>query len=117
MTEGENSLEIGKAENGTSVLTKVDAQSSIATLDKAIERVNDFRSFLGAIQNRLTATSANLGTQVENISEARSRIRDTDFASETAKMTQAKILQQAGTSVLSNANTQPQVALSLLQNL
>lgn len=116
-TEGEGSLNIGRAEEGTRVNSKTDAQMSITTLDSAITQVNDYRSYLGAIQNRLNSTISNLGVQVENISEARSRIVDTDFASETAVYTQNSILQQAGTSVLSQANQQPRVALNLLQNL
>lgn len=116
-TEGEGSLQLGRAEEGTRVNTKTGAQVSIASLDSAITQVNDYRSYLGAIQNRLSSTISNLGVQVENISEARSRIVDTDFASETAVYTQNSILQQAGTSVLSQANQQPRVALNLLQNL
>jgi len=113
-TEGDGSLELGKADGGSRVNTKEAAQHSIAALDKAIVRVNDYRSYLGAIQNRLGSTIRNLGVQVENISESNSRIRDTDFAYETAKYTQANILQQAGTSVLATANQAPQIALQLL---
>lgn len=113
-TDGEGSLGLGRAEEGTRVVTKQDAQKSIAVLDSAITKVNDYRSYLGAIQNRLNSTVANLSTTIENVSEARSRIRDTDFASETAKMTQANIMQQAGTSVLATANQQPAIALKLL---
>ncbi|MDD9952109.1 MAG: flagellin [Zetaproteobacteria bacterium] len=113
-TSGDKSLEIGEHTEGTRVHRKVDAQRSIESLDEAIYRVNNHRAYLGAIQNRLTSTMSNLDVQVENLSESRSRIRDTDFAQETAVMTQANILQQAGTSVLSTANSQPQIALSLL---
>jgi len=116
-TSGEGSLNIGRAEDGTKVSTKADAQNSIATLDSAINRVNEQRAYLGAIQNRFTSTIANLGSQVENLDTARSRIRDTDFAAETAIFTQNNILQQAGTSILGQATQMPQVALSLLQNL
>ena len=116
-TTGEGSLNIGRAEDGTQVITKADAQNSIATLDSAITRVNEQRAYLGAIQNRFTSTIANLGVQVENLDTARSRIRDTDYAAETALFTQNNILQQAGTSVLGQANQMPQVALSLLQNM
>jgi len=116
-TTGEGSLNLGRAEDGTKVSTKADAQNSIATLDSAINRVNEQRAYLGAIQNRFTSTIANLGSQVENLDTARSRIRDTDFAAETAIFTQNNILQQAGTSILGQANQMPQVALSLLQNL
>lgn len=113
-TEGDGSLGIGKAEGGTRVNTKQDAQRSVAVLDQAITRVNDYRSYLGAIQNRLGSTVRNLGVQGENLATAKSRISDTDFAEETAAMTQASILQQAGVSVLSQANVQPQIALKLI---
>ena len=116
-TDGEGSLELGAREQGARVNDKVSAQSSISVLDKAITRVNDYRSYLGAIQNRFQSTINNLGVQVENLDTARSRIRDTDFASETALYTQAKILQQAGTSVLAQANQQPSIALGLLQSM
>jgi flagellin len=113
-TEGEGSLELGRAEEGARVNTKQDAQRSIAVLDKAITKVNEYRSYLGAIQNRLGSTVRNLGVQVENVEAAKSRIQDTDFAEETAIMTQNNILQQAGISVLSQANVQPQIALKLI---
>jgi flagellin len=116
-TEGEGSLNLGRADSGTQVLTKVDAQTSITALDGAINRVNEQRAYLGAIQNRFNSTIANLGVQIENMDTARSRIRDTDYAAETATFTQNRILEQAGTSVLSQANQMPQMALSLLQNL
>jgi flagellin len=113
-TDGEGSLNLGRAEEGTKISSKSDAQQSIAALDTAITKVNDYRSYLGAIQNRLTSTVRNLGVNIENLSEANSRIVDTDYASETANFTQQNILQQAGTSVLSSANAQPQIALKLL---
>ncbi|MFK7871986.1 MAG: flagellin [Oligoflexales bacterium] len=113
-TTGEGSLDIGEHEDGARVHRKEDAQHSIMKLDKALYKVNDYRSYLGSVQNRLTSTIRNLGVQVENLEESRSRIRDADFAAITAEMTQANILQQAGVSVLSNANNQPQIALSLL---
>ncbi len=113
-TEGENSLDIGRAEGGTTVLTKVDAQRSIAALDKAIVKVNDYRSYLGSIQSRLQTTMNNLDVTVENLTEANSRIMDTDFAAETANFTQQNIMQQAGTSVLATANQAPSIALKLL---
>ncbi len=116
-THGDGGLGLGKSEDGARVNTKVDAQQSIAKLDTAITQVNDYRASLGAVQNRLGSTVQNLGVQVENLGESRSRIRDTDFASETAKFTQQKILQQAGTSVLAASNQQPQIALNLLQGL
>ena len=114
---GEGGLGLGLGEEGARINSKEGAQTSISTLDTAITQINDYRSYLGAIQNRLTTTVSNLGSQVENLDIARSRIRDTDFAAETAIYTQAKILQQAGTSVLAQANQQPSVALGLLQSL
>lgn len=114
---GEGGLGLGLGDEGARINSKEGAQNSISILDSAITQVNDYRSYLGAIQNRLTTTVSNLGSQVENLDTARSRIRDTDFAAETAIYTQAKILQQAGTSVLAQANQQPSVALGLLQNL
>ncbi len=116
-TSGEGSLDIGTADEGTRVNSKVAAQNSIMKLDTAITSVNDHRAYLGAIQNRLTSTVNNLGVQVENLSAAKSRIQDTDFASESSKYTSSSILQQAGTAILGSANQQPQVALSLIQNI
>jgi len=113
-TSGDDSLDIGQRDDGTNVSDKGSAQQSISKLDSAITKVNDFRAYLGAIQNRLGSTINNIGVQVENLSESRSRIADTDFAAETAKLTQSNIMQQAGTSVLANANQQLQIALSLL---
>lgn len=114
-TSGEGSLNLGQAEDGTRVNTKSGAQNSISTIDSAIHQVNEYRAYLGAIQNRLGSSISNLGVQIENLTESSSRIRDTDFAAETAEMTKANILQKAGTSVLATANAQPSIALSLLQ--
>lgn len=117
---GENSLQINQSMAGEEVAgisNKVGAQLSIGRLDDALTRVNDYRAYLGAIQNRLSSSINNLGTQIENLDTARSRIRDTDYAAETADFTKAKILQQAGSSVLAQANQAPQVALGLLQNM
>jgi flagellin len=90
------------------------AQSSLATIDTAISDLSSARSTLGAAQNRLNVTIANLGTARENLSAANSRIRDVDVASETAALTRNNILQQAGVSVLAQANQAPAIALSLL---
>ncbi len=90
------------------------ASSAITALDNAIKSIDGERADLGAIQNRFQSTIRNLSNIVENVSAARSRIRDTDFARETAELTRAQILQQASTTVLSQANTRPQTALSLL---
>lgn len=116
-TEGEDGLNLGRAEEGTRVITKGDAQQSLAKVDSALTKVADYRSYLGAIQNRMTSTINNLGVQIENLTESRSRIADTDFAEETARYTSENILQQAGTSVLATANTLPQVALNLLKGI
>lgn len=116
-TSGEGSFDIGKAEEGTRVNNKQNAQNSISVLDNAIVKTSDYRAYLGSIQNRLNSGIANLSVNIENLSDAKSRIQDTDFAAETAKYTSTNILQQAGTSILGSANQQPQVALSLLQGL
>jgi flagellin len=113
-TSGEGSLELGKGTEGTRINNKENAQQSITNIDDAMNKVSEHRAYLGAIQNRLTSTLSNLDVQVENMQEANSRIRDADFAAETAAWTRANIMQQAGTAVLANANAQPQVALALL---
>ena len=84
-------------------------------VDKALTSVNSARADLGAVQNRFTSTIANLATSSENISAAKGRITDADFAAETANLTKAQILQQAGTAMLAQANSLPQNVLSLLQ--
>ena len=86
-----------------------------AKLDEALKAVDEQRSSLGAIQNRLQSTIANLNNTVNNLSAARSRIEDADYAVEVSNMTRAQILQQAGTSVLAQANQVPQTVLSLLR--
>lgn len=97
-----------------SVATKEGSQTSLAKIDMAIQNVSGQRAELGAVQNRLTSTINNLQTSSENLSAANSRIRDTDFAAESAKNTKMNILTQAGTSVLSQANAQGQAALKLI---
>lgn len=91
------------------------AQSAITAIDTAIGSVNSLRGNLGAVQNRLQSTINNLQVAIENTSAAQSRIKDVDVASETAAMTRAQILTQAGTAILSQANQTPQAALSLLR--
>lgn len=95
--------------------TVVNANDAINRVDSALTTVNSLRATLGAVQNRFESTISNLGTSVENLSGARSRIQDADFAAETANLTRAQILQQAGTAMLSQANSLPQNVLSLLQ--
>jgi flagellin len=90
------------------------AQAALASIDVAIKEIDSQRADLGAIQNRFSYTISNLANIQENISASRGRIQDTDFAVETANMTKNQILQQAGTSILAQANQLPQAALSLL---
>lgn len=97
------------------VLTREDAQIAIQSVDEAISEVDSLRGELGAVQNRFESTIANLGNVSENLSAARSRILDADIAMETSEMTKGNILQQAGVSILAQANQSPQLALSLLQ--
>jgi len=96
------------------VSTALGAQLSIEVIDSALSFIDSNRAMMGAIQNRLESTISNLTNVVENNSAARSRIRDTDFAAETAMLTKNQILQQAGTSILSQANQIPQAAVQLL---
>lgn len=91
-----------------------DAGSAIEAIDKAIASIDTKRSELGAIQNRFSATVDNLSSAIENQSAARSRILDADFAVETANLSRSQILQQAGTSMLAQANQAPQSVLGLL---
>jgi len=91
------------------------ANEAIDITDGALAKIDSIRADLGAVQNRFEITITNLMTTSENLSAARSRIQDTDFAAETAAMTRAQILQQAGVSMLAQANSVPQLVLSLLQ--
>lgn len=100
---------------GLSISSLAGASRALASIDSAINVIDSKRADLGAIQNRFQSTIRNLSNIVENISAARSRIKDTDFAKETADLTRAQILQQASTTILSQANQRPQAALSLLQ--
>ena len=90
------------------------AQRTLYTIDRFIELVDSKRAALGAIQNRMESTIRNQSSISENESDARSRIRDTDFASETAALTQNQIIQQASQTILTQANQRPTVALNLL---
>ncbi len=116
-TDGEGSLNLGSSQNaeGTGVDTKVRAQNSIMNIEKAMQSVASFRGTLGSLQNRLESTDRNISIQVENLGAARSRIKDADFAAESAELTQQQILQQAGAAVLAQANQFPNIALKLLQ--
>jgi flagellin len=90
------------------------ASASIGILDASIEQVNNLRASLGAVQNRLQSTVANLSTSSENLQFANSRVRDADIAMESSELARAQVLMQAGVSVLAQANQQPQMALKLL---
>jgi len=103
---GISSLDISSAGSPTGAITAIDG---------AIDAVTVARGDFGALQNRLQSTITNLGVSIENLSAAESRIRDVDVASETAELTRNSIMQQAAISILAQANVQPQVALSLLQ--
>ncbi len=98
-----------------SIATLAGASAALTSIDSAITIIDSKRADLGAIQNRFQATIRNLSNIAENVSSARSRIKDTDFAKETAELTRSQILQQASTTILSQANQRPQSALSLLQ--
>jgi len=91
------------------------AQQAMEIVDKALSAINSTRADLGAVQNRFTSVVANLQTSSENLASSRSRIRDTDFAKETAELTRTQILQQAGTAMLAQANQVPQNVMSLLR--
>lgn len=104
------SMGIGSAE----VSSKEGAQESLAAIDGAIEKISGQRALLGATQNRLNSTVANLQISTENLSAANSRIRDVDYAEETAKQARNSIISAAGTSVLAQANMNGQAALKLI---
>ena len=91
------------------------ANKALLAMDSALQSINSVRADLGAIQNRFETTIANLGTTSENLTAARSRIQDADFAAESAELARTQVLQQAGLSVLAQANARPQQVLQLLQ--
>jgi flagellin len=101
-----NDMDLSSAEGATAALSAI---------DNAIGTVNTQRANLGAVQNRFTSTISNLGSSSDNLTSARSRIQDADFAMETAKLTRNQILQQAGVAMLGQANQLPQQVLSLLR--
>ncbi|GGO73917.1 flagellin N-terminal helical domain-containing protein [Bowmanella pacifica] len=103
------------AGNDISVATAAEASRALGAVDMAISIIGGERADLGAIQNRFQSTIRNLSNISENVAAARSRIRDTDFAVETAELTRWQIIQQASTTVLGQANQRPQSALQLLQ--
>jgi flagellin len=110
----------GGSESGQ-FLTEIDittvqgALDGLDAVDNALQSVSSERANLGAIQNRLQSTIDNLSINVENLSAANSRILDADFAAETAELSRTQVLQQAGISILAQANAAPQQVLALLQ--
>ena len=114
-----NTIQAGDADSDQhgssfSVCTAENAQTTLGAIDKYIAYVDKKRGEFGAIQNRLESTISNQSNIAENESDARSRIRDTDYAEEAANLSQQNIIQQAATSMLTQANSRPQIALSLL---
>ncbi len=113
---GGNFSAVNNATTATQHISAVDAAlSAVSAIDAALKAVNDVRATLGAVQSRFQATINNLQSTIENLSASRSRIRDADFAAETAALSRAQILQQAGTAMLAQANAAPQNVLRLLQ--
>ena len=105
----------GLGVNALSVSSAAAAQTAISTIDAALTKVNTFQATLGASQNTFAAAVTTTTTQATNMSAARSQITDADFATETANLSKAQVLQQAGISVLAQANSMPQQVLKLLQ--
>ena len=105
----------GRTIDGLNISTANSATNAITTIDNAIEKVSEMRSKLGAMENRLVATVNNLSNIVTNTQASRSRIQDTDYASETTALAKAQIISQAATAMLAQANQQPQSVLSLLK--
>ncbi len=107
-------IAVEKTVDTIDISTQAGSQRALSLIDSAISSIDGQRADLGAVQNRFGHTISNLANVAENVSASRSRIQDTDFATETAHMTKNQILQQAGTSILSQANQIPQAAISLL---
>ena len=105
----------GTAISAISVATADGARNALASIDAALSQVSGARATLGATQNRFSSVVSSLQTTAENLTASRSRIQDADFAAETAAMTKAQILQQAGTAMVAQANSAPQNVLSLLR--
>jgi|SaaInl7_100m_RNA_FD_contig_81_1088993_length_1821_multi_5_in_0_out_0_1 flagellin len=107
--------EIGPSETGGSGPTRNEIAEKLSTIDDALTRIASERATLGAVQSRMGSSINNLSINIENLDTARSRIMDVDFASETANLTQSRILVAASASVLGQANSAPEVALQLLR--
>ena len=105
----------GTAVSGVDVSTVAGANAALSSIDAALATIDSTRASLGAIQNRFTSTVSNLQNSSQNASAARSRIEDANFAAETANLSRAQVLQQAGTAMVAQANQMPQQVLKLLQ--
>jgi flagellin len=105
----------GTAVDLGSIDLETDASAAISVIDDAISAISTARGTLGAVQNRLEHTVANLGVAIENLTASESRISDVDMATEMVNFTRAQILSQAGTSMLAQANQAPQSILTLLR--
>ena len=110
-----NSSATGVAVHNIDISTLGGANNALASVDAALGSVDGIRASLGALQNRFTSAVANLSSTAQNLTASRSRIQDADFAAETANMTRAQILQQAGTAMVAQANSLPQSVLTLLK--
>jgi flagellin len=110
----DTAVTVDKSAASLDITSFAGSQQAISIADKALTAINSARADMGAIQNRFSSTIANLSTTSENLSASRSRIRDTDYAKETAELTRTQILQQAGTAMLAQANASSQSVLSLL---
>ena len=115
--DGTNGISIGGGASGvaTNIATTAQIDDAINVIDKALDTINDQRASFGASQNRFEAVISNLQTNIENQTASRGRIVDADFATETANLSRAQILQQAGTAMVAQANQLPQQVLSLLR--
>ena len=113
MTVGGNTVASGTNLSNISVQSYSSSQETIAVVSEFIRKVDSYRAEMGAVQNRLEATISNQENVIENVSDARSRIRDVDYAVETANMTQQSIIQQASTTILTQANQKTQIAMNL----
>jgi flagellin len=105
----------GTAVSGLDISSVGGANAALASIDAALQTIDSSRASLGAVQNRFTSTVANVQNSAQNVSASRSRIQDTDFAAETANLSRAQVLQQAGTAMVAQANQMPQEVLKLLQ--
>lgn len=115
MKVSNNAETTGDSVSSIDISTAAGAQKAIKVVDEALKEINETRGDLGAITNRLDSTVKNLSNVSENAAAARSRIQDADFAAESANLSRAQVLQQAGNAMLAQANSRPQQVLSLLQ--